>query len=114
MPNKPIQKKRPWNNRGERKAHGRRLADNSSFYNSTKWRKKAKQHKELNPFCVKCAQDDKVTAVEFTDHIVRIEDGGNPFDDNNLQSLCSFHHNQKSGKEAHGYREGYGVKTLEN
>jgi len=46
-----------------------------------------------------------VSAVEFTDHIVRIEDGGDKYADLNLQSLCAFHHNQKSGREAHGYKE---------
>jgi len=115
MPNKPTKKKRPW--KPERIAFGRRNADNYSFYNSYNWRAKAKKHKELNPFCVKCEAEGIVSAVEFTDHIQRIEDGGEPFADNNLQSLCAFHHNQKSGKEAHGYKEkikykeGYGVKT---
>lgn len=87
----------------ERKPFGR-AKDNSSFYNSTRWRKVAKQHKENNPLCVRCEEAGKVVPVEFTDHIKRIEDGGERYDFKNLQSLCAFHHNSKSGKEAHGYK----------
>ena len=102
MPNRPEKKKRPWVQ--ERKPF-QREKDNSSFYNSPRWRKTARSHKERNPFCVKCEAEGKVSAVEFTDHIVRIEDGGDKYADLNLQSLCAFHHNQKSGREAHGYKE---------
>ncbi len=105
MPNRPKQRKRPWNNSADRKAFGRRNADNQKFYNSPRWRKTAKAHKNLNPFCVKCEFDGIVSAVEYTDHIARIGDGGDPYNDSNLQSLCKFHHNQKSGREAHGYKE---------
>nr|WP_299385555.1 HNH endonuclease signature motif containing protein [Allomuricauda sp.] len=103
MPNRPKKKKRPW--RDERKPFQRRAKDNQGFYNSARWRKVARAHKARNPFCVKCLAEGKVTAVEFTDHIKRIEDGGKKYADSNLQSLCKFHHNQKSGREAHGYRE---------
>jgi 5-methylcytosine-specific restriction protein A len=102
MPNRPKKKKRPWV--PERKPF-QRDRDNSVFYNSTKWRKTARSHKERNPFCVKCEAEGKVSPAEFTDHITRIEDGGEKYDDSNLQSLCAFHHNQKSGREAHGYKE---------
>lgn len=102
MPNRPKKKNRPW--LPERKPFQRHV-DNSSFYNGSKWRKVSRLHKEKHPLCVKCLEEGKSTAVEFTDHIVRIEDGGDKYDESNLQSLCAFHHNQKSGREAHGYKE---------
>lgn len=102
MPNSPKKIKRGWIS--ERKAFGRRK-DNSKFYNSTGWRKVAKLNKIKNPFCVKCEVEGKVVAVQFTDHIIRIEDGGAPLSYDNLQSLCEFHHNSKSGKEAHGFKD---------
>lgn len=108
MPTRPKKIKRAW--KSERVAFGRRK-DNSEFYNSPRWRKVSKLNKNKNPECVKCRDKGIVTAVRFTDHIVRIEDGGAPYSDDNLQSLCEFHHNSKSGKEAHGYKEGYGVKS---
>lgn len=99
MPNKPKTKKKPWQE--DRVPFGRRSVNNYDFYNSTAWRKKSKRHKELNPFCVECEKEGVIAAVEFTDHIIRIEDGGDKFSDENLQSLCGYHHNSKSGKEAH-------------
>lgn len=102
MPNSPKKQKRFW--KPERKPF-HRAKSNQVFYNSSRWRKAAKRHKEANPICVKCEAEGRVSPAQFTDHIVRIEDGGDPFDDANLQSLCEFHHNQKSGREAHGYKE---------
>lgn len=102
MPNKPKQIKRNW--KPERKSFDR-VKTNYEFYNSWKWRKRSKLFKENNPICVKCDQNDMVSAAMFTDHIQRIEDGADPWDESNWQSLCEFHHNQKSGREAHGYKE---------
>lgn len=102
MPNSPKKVKRPWVK--ERKPFERERS-NQKFYNSARWRKVARLHKEANPLCVKCKAEGRTSPAEFTDHIVRLEDGGDPFNDANLQSLCGFHHNQKSGREAHGYKE---------
>jgi len=108
MPESPKKIKRSW--LPERKAHSRSV-DNSAFYNSWKWRKFSKQFKLANPLCVMCEAEGIVSKATVTDHIIRIEAGGAQFDKNNCQSLCDYHHNQKSGKEAHGYvqKKGYGV-----
>lgn len=103
MPNKPKKLKRSWV--PERKAHGRRTTENTKFYESWPWRKLRKRFKEANPLCVKCKAEGRTTAAVYVDHIQRIEDGGAKLDESNLQSLCGFHHNSKSGKEAHGYKE---------
>jgi len=102
MPNRPKKIKRHW--KPERKPFEREQS-NYRFYNSARWRKVAKIHKELNPICVMCESQGVVSPAQFTDHIVRIKDGGDPFNFENLQSLCQFHHNQKSGREAHGYKQ---------
>lgn len=102
MPYKSKIIKRSWVR--ERKPF-QRSKDNSKFYNSWKWRKARKIFIEKNPVCVKCEAEGIVNEAKFVDHIQRIEDGGEKFDEDNLQSLCQFHHNSKSGKEAHGYRE---------
>lgn len=104
MPIKPTNIKRQWV--PERTPFGRRK-DNSSFYNSWAWRKKRKafMSKEENQLCIKCKEEGKTTAATFCDHIQRIEDGGDKFNEDNLQPLCTYHHNSKSGKEAHGYKE---------
>ena len=102
MAQSPKKIKRSW--KPERKSFHRDKT-NYAFYNSYTWRKLSKRYKENNPLCVKCEQAGIISPAEFTDHIVRIEDGGDRFNESNLQSLCSFHHNQKSGREAHGYKE---------
>ena len=76
-----------------------RLVDNSQFYNSTAWRKFARVYKQRNPECVECNKENRVGPADVADHIVRIEDGGEKYNENNIQSLCNFHHNRKSGKE---------------
>lgn len=102
MANSPKNIKRPW---VKQRKPFERAVSNYSFYNSRAWRKAAARHKQAHPICVKCESAGVIAPAEFTDHIVRIEDGGDKFNPANLQSLCSFHHNQKSGREAHGYKE---------
>lgn len=53
------------------------------------------------PLCVDCLQDKKIVSANTLDHITRIKDGGAKFDPANVQWLCQYHHNVKSGKEAH-------------
>ena len=71
---------------------------NYKFYNSKSWRNLAKSHKKRNPLCVICLETEVLTPVKITDHIIPIDKGGDKWNENNLQSLCTFHHNQKSGR----------------
>jgi 5-methylcytosine-specific restriction endonuclease McrA len=103
MPNKQNNIKRPWV--AERVDYSRRTTTNTSFYNSWPWRKLRKRFIETNPNCKKCEDEGVVNEGKYIDHIQRIEDGGDKTDENNLQTLCKYHHDSKSGKEAHGYRE---------
>lgn len=83
----------------EKKQH-QRIVDNNEFYNSTKWRRFARFYKDNNPLCVHCDRDGLVGPADVADHIVRIEDGGDKWIENNIQSLCNQHHNSKSGRES--------------
>lgn len=102
MPNKPTSKRKPWHQ--ERKQH-QRSVDNSEFYNSRTWRGFRAAYLLKNPLCVHCKQEGVLTEATVVDHVVRIADGGAKLDENNMQSLCKKHHNRKSGKESHGYRQ---------
>lgn len=102
MPKMPSKTKRPW---VQEYKPFERITNNNGFYNSWKWRKFAKRYKERNPLCVKCTEENRIGPAHVADHITRIQDGGKEFDESNIQSLCEFHHNQKSGKEAHGYKQ---------
>ena len=99
MPNRPKKVKRPWV--PERKPFERHVS-HQSFYNSTRWRRIAKQYKESNPLCVKCLENDIAEPAAVVAHITRIKAGGDPYDESNLQSLCHKCHNIKSAKERHG------------
>ena len=101
MPVSPKKKKRQWV--PERKPF-QRTTDNTK-YNTRRWKAFSKRYKAEHPLCVMCEAEGITSAAAVTDHIVRVEDGGAMWDENNLQSLCVYHHNQKSGKEAHGYRQ---------
>ena len=65
-------------------------------YNSTQWRKVASLHKKLNPMCV---IEGCQNPVHTTDHIKPINDGGEPYNMNNLQSLCKRHNASKTGSQ---------------
>lgn len=100
MPLKPKTRNRPWRNKNDNKAQSGRKAD-SSFYHTSSWRRLSKSFREDNPLCEECKQKGRIVPSSVADHIVRIEDGGNPLDRDNLQALCHRCHNRKSGKERH-------------
>jgi len=107
MPKSPKIKKRPWID--ERVKHSRAV-DMSAFYNSSKWRKFSKQFKIDNPICVECERNGLIVKSTRTDHIVRLRDGGgsdlNNLNPKDFQALCTKCHASKSGREAHGYKQG--------
>lgn len=99
MPYKPKVLRPPW---VPAKEPYRQYQSKDNFYRQPKWRKTAKAHKEKFPLCANCEEKGFVKAVEVTDHIIRIQDGGDPYHFDNLQSLCKKCHDSKSGREAHG------------
>jgi 5-methylcytosine-specific restriction protein A len=76
--------------------------DNSKFYNSWPWRKKSKAFRMIHPLCAICEENGLTVAGKVVDHIVRINDGGDRLDDDNLQVLCEKCHNRKSSNESRG------------
>ena len=104
MPTAPKKIKRDWVK--EYKPH-ERVKDMRWFYNSHAWRKFSKRYKQNYPLCLKCEDEGIITAATVTDHIQTYEQNPAGFDLSNLQEiymqpLCKTHHNQKSGREAHG------------
>lgn len=64
------------------------------FYSSARWKKTTKLFLSLYPICCKCER-----LAKHTDHIIRIVDGGDPYDFKNLQPLCIRCHSSKTAKE---------------
>jgi 5-methylcytosine-specific restriction endonuclease McrA len=82
-----------------------RTVDNSDIYNSSAWRKARRAHllDPTNALCVKCLELGRYEVATVLDHIVPITQGGAVWDRENWQPLCTTHHNQKSGREAHSH-----------
>jgi len=78
----------------ERNARG-----DNKFYNSSAWRKLRNRFIQVHPLCTHCMDEDRTTEAKEIDHIKAIEDGGEPLDWNNLQSLCKAHHTKKTNRE---------------
>jgi 5-methylcytosine-specific restriction protein A len=104
MPTKPKQKRRPWEPKpATRQAHARRVNPNHDFYNSRRWRKVSKRYLQSHPFCEcdECKTLPVPLPAQVVDHKRRINEGGDPWNENNFQAMNSRCHNRKSGKEAH-------------
>ena len=50
------------------------------------------RHVERHPLCHECEKLGMTEPVKDVDHIIEIKDGGDPWDENNLMSLCRYHH----------------------
>jgi 5-methylcytosine-specific restriction protein A len=64
------------------------------------WRRLRARHLRDNPYCVECAKFGKVEKATEVDHIIPHKgDDSLRLDPDNLQSLCHYHHSQKTGRE---------------
>jgi hypothetical protein len=90
-----------------------RPIDLSWFYNQWKWKKASKAYRLANPICEcdDCKTNEIVRPAEVCDHkkgLKHLLDNGlDPFDWNELQSMSKLCHNKKSSIE----RGGIGVKS---
>lgn len=66
-----------------------RLAEDKSFYWSTKWRKLRAIFLRAHPICI-CGR-----LATMVDHVVPIKQGGQALSQGNLQSMCDTCHAQK-------------------
>lgn len=66
---------------------------NKEIYNSKRWKMLRKRRLFLDPLCG-CGE-----IATDVDHIQPIEDGGEPFDLENTQSLCASCHGSKTAAE---------------
>lgn len=70
-----------------------------NLYHTKQWRRLRKAQLLLHPYCKTCQQFHITTIASVVDHIIEVEDGGEFYDIDNLQSLCPRHHNVKTGAE---------------
>lgn len=58
-----------------------------------------------DPLCIHCIEDGHIRSGTIADHIFRMRAGGEPYAPDNIQFLCAYHHNAKSGREANEKRQ---------
>lgn len=68
-------------------------------YNNRKWRELSKRFRQAHPLCAECERQGRITQGRHCDHIKSIQDGGDPYDWNNLQTLCIDCHIDKTNNE---------------
>jgi len=83
----------------------------TDFYQKGAWRRIRNLYIKNNPLCVECVENGIIEKADVVDHIKQISKGGQAYSFDNLQSLCSTCHNQKSGRERHGKPQG-GVSSF--
>lgn len=79
--------------------HNRKTkASLENFYTSKAWRKLREYHLSKQPLCQHCLIQNKYIKGYIVDHITPIQSKDDPLalDENNLMTLCSYHHNRKT------------------
>ncbi len=87
----------------------------NEIHSSNRWRKTSRLYREAHPICEACIKASKegdqshrkradkragmMNLATSVDHIVPLFAGGEPYDWDNLQSLCDYHHALKSQRE---------------
>lgn len=74
-----------------------------SVHHDYRWRKTSRLYREQFPWCARCLRNGRHTLGTSVDHIKPLRLGGDPYDWNNLQTLCPKCHNKKTREEQKSY-----------
>lgn len=97
--------KRPWDKYSNRKPWMDDKPDfgttryNTPDYHTRRWRNARTRYLNEHPLCVMCERIGKVTAATVIDHRISIANGGEFWDEDNWQGLCTKCHRIKTNKE---------------
>lgn len=78
----------------ESKKNWLRNPEDAKIYESPRWRKLRKSYIQRNPVCAKCTQP-----MKYLDHIIPISQGGDIWDEKNLQGLCPSCNGRKTNEQ---------------
>lgn len=82
-----------------KKVYEHHYSDGKHIYSSRRWRSLRDQYIKHNPLCEHCKLSQIYSPGDMVDHISEIEDGGEVWDVDNLQTLCNACHARKTGEE---------------
>lgn len=77
----------------------------NDFYGTYRWKMFSKNYKRLNPLCLQCERDGRLSLAKVTDHIIPMKTGGAVWDERNIQGLCKKCDNRKRAFERIGNLE---------
>lgn len=83
--------------RNDRRVESRRV------YNSARWQRLRTRLLREHPWC---PVEGCTNPTREVDHVLPIEDGGDPWDENNLRPLCRYHHAAKTAEDVKLRRSG--------
>lgn len=72
----------------------------------TDWSKFRKWYLARHPFCTMCEREGRTKTADMIHHVKPLAEGGAKFDENNLQSICSYHHRKLHGVGGNGMKNG--------
>ena len=87
--NKTRKNTKPWGRKKDQR-----------IYQSNAWRRLRLEFLAENPWCKKCKKKGKKVPATVVDHKRPIRFGGDIWDIDNLEGLCTRHHNQKTAIES--------------
>lgn len=74
----------------------RRNKDSTAVYNTRRWQKLRALQLSREPLCINFDVCHNVATI--ADHVIELSDGGEPFNIDNLESMCIGCHNTKTAK----------------
>lgn len=86
----------------DQRRYNRTRPERHDFYSSTRWRKLREWYRGRHPLCEECELYGLTVPADLVDHVVPIEEGGDPMAVSNLRSLCHSCHNKKHGGSSGG------------
>jgi 5-methylcytosine-specific restriction endonuclease McrA len=107
MPSLPPSKRRPWQPAPAKREYAPHAARDSR-YDTAAWQRVRAAHKAKHPLCACCKAQGRTVAATVVDHITPVRLGGDFWDTNNHQSLCTPCHQAKSASERLKQPQGVG------
>jgi len=95
-----------------KKRYDHQLHDGKYIYGTARWKRLRNSYARMHPLCAHCEKTGLITPMVIVDHIKELKDGGDPWDPDNLESLCDEHHKKKTGREVKKRRKSKGFKSI--
>lgn len=89
----------------QKRRYEHQLHDGKYIYGTARWKRLRSSHIRLYPLCIHCQRLGLVTPGAMVDHVKELKDGGDPWDPDNLETLCDQCHKVKTGREVKRRKE---------